>query len=247
MSNRLSNHTALITGGARGIGAAIAKLFVQEGAAVVITDILETEGELTASALGEKCMFIHHDVTLASAWKQAVSLSEARMGPLSVLINNAGVVLNKNIQQTTQEDFERILQINTTGPFLGIENVLPSMLQHRRGSIVNISSIAGLVGFTNCIAYVASKYALRGMTKTAALELAKEGIRVNSIHPGVIRTPMVMNDAMADLVDQVAAGIPMGRIGEPIEIAQLALYLASDESSYCTGAEFTADGGLTAR
>ena len=155
--------------------------------------------------------------------------------------------MNKNIQQTTQEDFERILQINTTGPFLGIENVLPSMLQHRRGSIVNISSIAGLVGFTNCIAYVASKYALRGMTKTAALELAKEGIRVNSIHPGVIRTPMVMNDAMADLVDQVAAGIPMGRIGEPIEIAQLALYLASDESSYCTGAEFTADGGLTAQ
>lgn len=245
--SRLSNHTALITGGARGIGAAIAKLFVQEGASVIITDILRAEGELTAAALGSKCLFIHHDVTLASEWKQVVSVGEAKMGPVSVLINNAGVVLNKNIQQTTQEEFERILRINTTGPFLGIEAVLPSMLQHRRGSIVNISSIAGLVGFTNCIAYVASKYALRGMTKTAALELAKEGIRVNSIHPGVIRTPMVINDDMTDLIDQITADIPMGRIGEPVEIAHLALYLASDESGYCTGAEFTADGGLTAQ
>lgn len=192
-------------------------------------------------------MFIHHDVTLASAWKQAVNLGEAQMGPISVLINNAGVVLNKNIQQTSLEDFETVLRINTTGPFLGIEAVLPSMLQHRKGSIINISSIAGLVGFTNCIAYVASKYALRGMTKTAALELAKEGIRVNSIHPGVIKTPMIMGNDIADQVDQISAGIPMGRIGEPIEVAQLALYLASDESSYCTGSEFTADGGLTAQ
>ncbi|MFM7645214.1 MAG: glucose 1-dehydrogenase [Sphingomonadales bacterium] len=247
MGIRLSNHTALVTGGARGIGAAIAKLFIQEGVSVIITDILRTEGELTAASLGERCFFIQHDVTLASAWKQTVSLGEAKMGPISVLVNNAGVVLNKNIQQTSQEDFERVLRINTNGPFLGIESVLPSMLQHRRGSIINISSIAGLVGFTNCIAYVASKYALRGMTKTAALELAKEGIRVNSIHPGVIRTPMVINDAMTDLIDRVTADIPMGRIGEPIEIAQLALYLASDESSYCTGAEFTADGGLTAQ
>ena len=192
-------------------------------------------------------MFIHHDVTLASAWKQAVNLGETQMGPISVLINNAGVVLNKNIQQTSLEDFETVLRINTIGPFLGIEAVLPSMLQHRKGSIINISSIAGLVGFTNCIAYVASKYALRGMTKTAALELAKEGIRVNSIHPGVIKTPMIMGNDIADQVDQISAGIPMGRIGEPVEVAQLALYLASDESSYCTGSEFTADGGLTAQ
>jgi 3alpha(or 20beta)-hydroxysteroid dehydrogenase len=192
-------------------------------------------------------MFIHHDVTLASAWKQAVNLGEAQMGPISVLINNAGVVLNKNIQQTSLEDFETVLRINTIGPFLGIEAVLPSMLQNRKGSIINISSIAGLVGFTNCIAYVASKYALRGMTKTAALELAKEGIRVNSIHPGVIKTPMIMGNDIADQVDQISAGIPMGRIGEPVEVAQLALYLASDESSYCTGSEFTADGGLTAQ
>lgn len=245
--SRLSNQTALVTGGARGIGAAIAKLFIQEGASVIITDILKAEGELTATALGKRCMFIHHDVTLASAWKQVVSIGEASMGPLSILVNNAGVVLNKKILQTSPEEFERILRINTTGPFLGIEAVLPSMLQQRSGSIINISSIAGLVGFTNCIAYVASKYALRGMTKTAALELAKEGIRVNSIHPGVIRTPMVINDAMTDLIDQITADIPMGRIGEPVEIAQLALYLASNESSYCTGAEFTADGGLTAQ
>lgn len=245
--SRLSNQTALVTGGARGIGAAIAKLFIQEGASVIITDILKAEGELTATALGKRCMFIHHDVTLASAWKQVVSIGEASMGPLSILVNNAGVVLNKKILQTSQEEFERILRINTTGPFLGIEAVLPSMLQQRSGSIINISSIAGLVGFTNCIAYVASKYALRGMTKTAALELTKEGIRVNSIHPGVIRTPMVINDAMTDLIDQITADIPMGRIGEPVEIAQLVLYLASNESSYCTGAEFTADGGLTAQ
>lgn len=243
----LSNQTALVTGGARGIGAAIAKLFIQEGASVIITDILKAEGELTATALGKRCMFIHHDVTLASAWKQVVSIGEASMGPLSILVNNAGVVLNKKILQPSPEEFERILRINTTGPFLGIEAVLPSMLQQRSGSIINISSIAGLVGFTNCIAYVASKYALRGMTKTAALELAKEGIRVNSIHPGVIRTPMVINDTMTDLIDQITADIPMGRIGEPVEIAQLALYLASNESSYCTGAEFTADGGLTAQ
>lgn len=245
--SRLSNQTALVTGGARGIGAAIAKLFIQEGASVIITDILKAEGELTATALGKRCMFIHHDVTLASAWKQVVSIGEASMGPLSILVNNAGVVFNKKILQASQEEFERILRINTTGPFLGIEAVLPSMLQQRSGSIINISSIAGLVGFTNCIAYVASKYALRGMTKTAALELTKEGIRVNSIHPGVIRTPMVINDAMTDLIDQITADIPMGRIGEPVEIAQLVLYLASNESSYCTGAEFTADGGLTAQ
>ncbi len=244
---RLSNQTALITGGARGIGAAMARLFIQEGAAVIITDILKTEGELTAAALGKNCLFVPHDVTLASAWKQVVSLGEARMGPISVLVNNAGVVLNKDIQHTTQEDFESILRINTTGPFLGIEALLPSMQKHRKGSIINISSIAGLVGFTNCIAYVTSKYALRGMTKAAALELAKDGIRVNSIHPGVIKTPMTMNDEMADRIDQISAAIPMGRIGEPIEIASLALYLASDESSYCTGAEFTADGGLTAQ
>jgi 3alpha(or 20beta)-hydroxysteroid dehydrogenase len=163
------------------------------------------------------------------------------------LVNNAGVVLNKSLQQTTLDEFETILRINTTGPFLGIEALLPSMLRNRKGSIINISSVAGLVGFSNCIAYVTSKFALRGMTKTAALELANSGIRVNSIHPGVIRTPMVMNDSMADLIDQVTADIPMHRIGEPLEIAQLALFLASDESSYCTGAEFTADGGLTAQ
>jgi len=245
--NRLTNQTALITGGARGIGAAIAKLFLQEGAAVIITDILREEGELTASALGSHCLFVQHDVTLASAWKQVVSFGEAKFGPITILVNNAGVVLNKSLQQTTLDEFEMILRINTTGPFLGIEALLPSMLRHRKGSIINISSVAGLVGFSNCIAYVTSKFALRGMTKTAALELANSGIRVNSIHPGVIRTPMVMNDSMADLIDQVTADIPMHRIGEPLEIAQLALFLDSDESSYCTGAEFTADGGLTAQ
>jgi 3alpha(or 20beta)-hydroxysteroid dehydrogenase len=245
--NRLTNQTALITGGARGIGAAIAKLFLQEGAAVIITDILREEGELTASALGSHCLFVQHDVTLASAWKQVVSFGEAKFGPITILVNNAGVVLNKSLQQTTLDEFETILRINTTGPFLGIEALLPSMLRNRKGSIINISSVAGLVGFSNCIAYVTSKFALRGMTKTAALELANSGIRVNSIHPGVIRTPMVMNDSMADLIDQVTADIPMHRIGEPLEIAQLALFLASDESSYCTGAEFTADGGLTAQ
>ncbi|MBM3922374.1 MAG: glucose 1-dehydrogenase [Sphingomonadales bacterium] len=245
--NRLTNQTALITGGARGIGAAIAKLFLQEGAAVIITDILREEGELTASALGSHCLFVQHDVTLASAWKQVVSFGEAKFGPITILVNNAGVVLNKGLQQTTLDEFEMILRINTTGPFLGIEALLPSMLRHRKGSIINISSVAGLVGFSNCIAYVTSKFALRGMTKTAALELANSGIRVNSIHPGVIRTPMVMNDSMADLIDQVTADIPMHRIGEPLEIAQLALFLDSDESSYCTGAEFTADGGLTAQ
>jgi len=245
--NRLANQTALITGGARGIGAAIAKLFLQEGATVIITDILREEGELTAAALGNGCLFVHHDVTLASAWKQVIGFGEAKHGPITILVNNAGVVLNKNLRQTSLEEFETILRINTTGPFLGIEAVLPTMLRHRKGSIINISSIAGLVGFSNCIAYVASKFALRGMTKTAALELAKEGIRVNSIHPGVIRTPMVINDTMTDLIDQITKDIPMGRIGEPLEIAQLALYLASDESSYCTGAEFIADGGLTAQ
>lgn len=245
--NRLANQVALVTGGARGIGAAIAKLFIQEGAKVIITDVLKNEGELTAAALGSNCLFMEHDVTIASAWKQVVAVAQARWGTVNILVNNAGVVMNERIEETSVDDFEKIMRINTTGPFMGICAVLPGMQQLRKGTIINISSIAGLVGFTNCIAYVSSKFALRGMTKTAALELAKQGIRVNSIHPGVIKTPMTINDQMGEMVEQISASIPMGRMGEAVEIATLALYLASDESSYCTGAEFTADGGLTAQ
>ncbi len=244
---KLENKIAIITGGARGMGATNAKLFVEEGAKVVITDILSQEGEKLAEILGAHCLFIKHDVSSEDRWNYVVSETEKKFGPVNILVNNAGITFNKSLETTTLDEYERLMRINATGVFLGMKSVLPSMRKAGKGSIINISSIAGMVGFPNALAYVASKYAVRGMTKAAALELAAEGIRVNSVHPGLIETPMIMNDEMGPMIDAISEGIPMKRTAKPDEVSKLVLFLASDDASYSTGSEFIIDGGLIAQ
>ena len=237
---RLDGKVALISGGARGMGAAEARLFAREGARVVIGDVLDEAGRATAKEIGDAATFVRLDVTEEGDWGRAVQHALDTVGPLNVLVNNAGVGGVGRIEKTSLEEYRRVTEVNQTGVFLGI----------RGGSIVNISSIDGLVGMPFTLPYVASKFAVRGMTKTAAVELADRGIRVNSIHPGHIATPInnytESEEAAQRMRDYCEKDVPMARIGQPEEIAHLALFLASDESSYCTGSEFTADGGLIA-
>jgi 3alpha(or 20beta)-hydroxysteroid dehydrogenase len=246
---RLSGKVALITGGARGMGASHAQMFLNEGAKVVITDILEEEGKKLAEKLGSGVVFYKHDVTKVEDWKRVVSETEKLFGPINILINNAGVSGNpKPIVETSDEHYDKIYQINQLSVFLGMREVIPSMKKSKdpHRSIVNISSIAGMSGGENLIAYVASKFAVRGMTKVAAVELGKDGIRVNSIHPGVIETPMTNHPDFIDLVREMAKALPLGRTAQSSEVSNLALFLSSDESSYCTGQEFVIDGGQLA-
>lgn len=250
-SNRLTGKVAVITGAARGMGAAEAKLFVEEGAKVVITDVLEEDGKLKAKEIspdGSTCVFVKHDVTNAGNWSEVVSTTLAKFGQIDVLVNNAGIFEAGGITTTTLEMWNRTIGINQTGVFLGMKAVADHMMQRKSGSIVNISSIAGMQGSAGFIAYGASKWAVRGMTKSAAREFAPFGVRVNSIHPGIIDTAMLQtfDNAGAGVRDMVRQRIPAGREADPIEIARLALYLASDESSYSTGSEFVADGGWMA-
>lgn len=243
--NRLEGKVALITGGARGMGATHATRFVEEGAKVVITDILEDEGKALADQLGEKALFVKHDVTKAEDWQNAVEQAEEAFGPINILVNNAGISVNKQIWDMSEEEYRRIVDINQVSVFLGMKHVLPSMQKGENGSIVNISSINGLVG--GAIGYTDTKFAVRGMTKAVALSLAATGIRVNSVHPGVIETPMISQGDSKEAIQQFAKFIPMQRIAKPEELSNLVLFLASDESSYSTGSEFVADGGLTAQ
>ncbi len=243
---RLDGKVALITGGARGMGAEHARLFIKEGAKVIITDVLEAEGQKTAKELGEHCVFFKHDVTSAKEWENVIAEGEKAFGPIGVLVNNAGIVIQKPLDHLTEEDFTKLNDINTKGVFLGMKLILPSMRKAKHGSIVNISSISGMVGQPATLAYNASKFAVRGMTKSAATELGPEGIRVNSIHPGIIDTPMTQDPALQDVLEQMLQTIPLRRKAQPIEVSYLALYLASDESSYSTGSEFIVDGGLIA-
>ncbi|MDH3680311.1 MAG: glucose 1-dehydrogenase [Acidimicrobiia bacterium] len=243
---RLQDKVAIVTGAARGQGAAEATLFAEEGAAVVLTDVLSAEGEETAKACGGT--FLHHDVSSEEAWERVVADTLAAHGRIDVLVNNAGIYHRAKLIDHTLDDFRRLLDINTIGVFLGMRAVAPSMMEREAGSIVNISSVAGLVGAPGSIGYGASKFAVTGMTKTAAFELARYGIRVNSIHPGIIDTDMIQQVASGDesRLERMTAATPFGRSADPIEIARLALYLASDESSFSSGSEFVADGGLTA-
>jgi len=244
----LDGKVALITGGARGQGAAEARLFADLGARVAVSDVLEEEGRVVAKELGDAGLGVPLDVTDEAAWEEGVAAVVERFGRLDVLINNAGVALFAPMVQTTLEDYRRVIDINQVGVFLGMKAAVPAMSQSGGGSIVNISSIEGLIGTPGLIAYGASKFAVRGMTKVAALELAPYGIRVNSIHPGAIETPMLEDpvlvalDGVKILLDRTA----MGRIGQSEEVARMAAFLASDASSYSTGAEFVVDGGLTA-
>jgi NAD(P)-dependent dehydrogenase (short-subunit alcohol dehydrogenase family) len=248
---RLKGKVALITGGARGMGAAEARLFAQEGAAVMVSDV-NVEGVKKVAAeivkKGGKAAFVRQDVTSEAEWVSVVAETEKRFGKLDILVNNAGIFVTTIIEKTPVEEWERLMAINGRGVFLGVKHAIPAMRRAGGGSIVNISSTAGLVGNTLEGAYSATKGAVRLFTKSAALQGAKDGIRVNSVHPGAIDTEMV-----AFLVDDkqhrknLEARIPLGRMGTAEEVAKLVLYLASDDASYVTGAEFVVDGGYTAQ
>jgi 3alpha(or 20beta)-hydroxysteroid dehydrogenase len=250
-NSRLNGKVALITGGARGMGASEAQLFIEEGARVVITDVLDGVGQETAQRLssdGSACKFIRHDVTQEDQWNTVVAQAIAAFGQIDILVNNAGVFEQGSVLDTSLSAFNKTMDINVTGVFLGLKAVAHHMVERKTGSIINISSVAGLAGTPGFLAYGASKWAVRGMTKGVAKELAPFGVRVNSIHPGIIDTPMLQTfEAAGEGVrEAVRMRIPLGREADPFEVARIALYLASDESSYSTGSEFVVDGGWSA-
>jgi 3alpha(or 20beta)-hydroxysteroid dehydrogenase len=249
--SRLEGKVALITGGARGMGASEAQLFIDEGARVVIIDILDADGKKTAERLspdGSRCIFLHHDVTNEADWNVVLKETLAAFGQIDILVNNAGIFERGTVLDTSLAMFEKTMDINVTGVFLGMKTVAPHMVQRKTGSIVNISSVAGLNGTPGFLAYGASKWAVRGMTKGVAKELAPFGVRVNSIHPGIIDTPMLQTfeSAGEGVREAVRTRIPLGYEAEPIHVARLALYLGSDDSAYSTGSEFIVDGGWSA-
>lgn len=237
---RLDGKVALVSGGARGIGAAIAKRFLDEGARVVVGDVLDDDGRQLASQLGDGVRYVHLDVTNPTDWDTAVGEAETAFGSLSVLVNNAGMVNFGRIDEYPHEQWARIIDVNLTGVFNGIKAAVPALARTAAASIINISSIAGLRGYENLAGYTASKFGVRGLTKSAALDLGSSGIRVNSVHPGVIETPMTAGMTFD------TGHVPLHRVGQPTEVANLAVYLAGDESSFVTGAEFVIDGGETA-
>lgn len=242
----LDGKVALITGGARGQGAVEGRLFSEAGAVVVLTDVLDEEGEQTAGELG--CDYLHHDVSSESDWDSVIADVTARHHRIDVLVNNAGIFLNATITTTSLADYQQIMNVNAVGTFLGMQKVGPIMAEAGSGSIINISSVAGLMGTPGSFAYGASKWAVRGMTKSAAGEFGARGVRVNSVHPGFINTEMLAQTTLftsgEELSQRVLSMVPLGRIAEADEVAKVVLFLASDASSYCTGQEFTVDGGL---
>lgn len=235
---RVDGKVALISGGARGMGASHARMLVAEGAKVVIGDILDDEGKELAGELGEAARYVHLDVTQPDQWDAAVATATGEFGKLNVLVNNAGIVALGQLRNFDLGKWQKVIDVNLTGTFLGMRVAVDPMTEAGGGSIINVSSIEGLRGAPAVHPYVASKWAVRGLAKSAALELAPLNIRVNSIHPGFIRTPMT-----AKLPEDMVT-VPLGRPGEAREVSTFVLFLASDESSYTTGSEFVMDGGL---
>lgn len=239
MSKRLDGKIVLISGAARGMGASHARAVVGHGGKVIVGDILEAETAALAAELGDSnALAVPLDVRSTDAWTAAVAQGSERFGPINVLVNNAGILYPATaIEDTDDDHWQRVIDINLTGTFKGARAVIPAM-KRNGGSIINISSAAGLKGYPKVNSYVASKWAVRGLTKSLAVELAEYGIRVNSVHPGIVATPMTDG-----LPFNVSAMVPVGRMGQPQEISNLVIFLASDESSFSTGAEFVADGG----
>ncbi len=247
---RLENKVALISGGARGMGAVEAKLFAKEGAKVIIGDMLEDEGKKVEAEINEAggdCVFVLLDVSDEDAWKRAVDEAVSRYGKLDILVNNAGIYRAHIVEETTAEEWDQVMDINAKGVFLGTKHAIPAMRQAGGGSIVNISSVAGLVGSKQTTAYTASKGAVRLLTKSTTIQYAADGIRANSVHPGTIVTPMTEGFlAESAMHEDRVNRTPLKRLGKPEDVAYGALYLASDEASFVTGSELVIDGGRTA-
>lgn len=244
MSTRLQGKVALISGGAQGLGAAFGRAIVEAGGRAVLADVNDPAGDALAQELGpERARYVHLDVTSREGWSAAVDTTVSVFGELSVLVNNAGVMPYATIDDLSSSDWDRALAVNLTGAYLGIQACLAQLRRSAPASIINISSTAGLVGSVGTAAYSTTKFGLRGLTKSVAAELGSTGVRANTIHPGLIATPLIADVPDAVLAPQIGV---VGRVGQPTEIASLVVYLASDESSYSTGAEFVADGGATA-
>src|SRR5438445_3816062 len=248
---RLDGKVVLISGGARGQGATEAQLFSREGAKVVLGDVLDEAGRHVEAAIrtaGGEATYVHLNVTSEADWRAAVETAERRYGRLNVLVNNAGILLRKSIEAMTEDDWDRIMAVNVKGVFLGTKHAIPAMRRAGGGSIINISSTAGLVGSPgDSSAYTATKGAVRLFTKATATQHAKDNIRCNSVHPGPIATDMIKDVLESKAAwEQRLRRLPMGRVGTPDEVAYGVLFLASDESSYMTGSELVIDGGTTA-
>ena len=246
MPGRLEGKVALVTGAARGQGAAISRAFAAEGADVVLADVVDDDGKLVAEEIGSHARYVHHDVTDEASWAEAVRTATDTFGKLNVLVNNAGILMWNPMHRVTLDDYMKVISVNQVGCFLGMQAVIKPMRDAGGGSIINQSSTSGLEGMAGVISYSASKFAVRGMTKTAAIELGRFGIRVNAVCPGGINTQM--GNPFAQEGDELERNYemnPIPRIGKPEEVAGLMVFLASDESSFCTGGDFVVDGGYT--
>ena len=243
-NGRIAGKIALITGGARGQGRQEAEQFAAEGATVYITDVLDDVGAAAADELGDAVTFLHHDVTRENDWNAVIAGIVEQHGRIDILVNNAGIFSMTPALDTSIEAWDQMVSINQTGVFLGIRDVGRVMCEQGAGSIINISSIAGLAGVGGAHAYAATKWAVRGMSKSAALEFAAHGVRVNSVHPGIIDTDMLRG--FGGNLERVTAAIPMNRTASADEVANVVLFLASEEASYCSGHEFVVDGAMKA-
>jgi 3alpha(or 20beta)-hydroxysteroid dehydrogenase len=242
---RLTGKIAIVTGGAMGQGAGIAGAYVAEGARVVVADVAKDEGQTLADELGDAAYFVSHDVSDAASWASLVDGVNNRFGPVNVLANNAGILRFGDIERMGQDEVELLWRVNQLGCFLGMQAVTRTMRKNGGGSIINASSVEGLAGMAGCTAYAATKWAIRGMTKCAAMELGPKGIRVNSVHPGMIDTPMTRVHGGDAAMEYGASKVPLRRVGTPDDIAPVYVFLASDESAYINGAEIAVDGGVT--